>query len=609
MRRRKEGHPWPEYNPQRTSELTSLTESGGRQRLAAIFAADVVGYSRLMAADERATMAALEAARVIFRTRIESSQGRVIDMAGDSVLAVFDSATGAVSAALAVQQALEAAARTVPDDRRMRFRIGVHLGDVIEKPDGTVYGDGVNIAARLEGLAAPGGIAVSDAVQGAVRNRLAVTFVDLGEREVKNMASLRAYVVKVASSLPDAGQPAVARRDRPSVAVLPFANMSGDPEQEYFADGISEDVITELSKFHSIFVIARNSSFTYRGQATDVRKVAKDLGVRYVLEGSVRRAGPTIRVTAQLVDATNGRHVWAERYDRALVDLFAVQDEITRSIIGAIAPGIVMAEIQHSKGKTATELDTWDRIMRAHWHIRRFTAVDFREACRLIEELLRHEPDNAVALGDLAFSLHFAAIFGWTDSPPAAMARMGELAQRAVESDDQDAAAHTSLAIHDLFSGRHDDAMRRLRRAIELNPNSSFAHGYVGAVNAFGGEHDLAIETVQEAIRLSPRDLLMVIWRVVEGWAHLGAERFDQAAESARLAIGWNAAFADAHAILASALGHAGRLDEARIALDECFRQFPGLTLRDPRLTRPFRRAADQERFLEGLRKAGLAEA
>lgn len=608
MRRRKQGHRWPEYNPQRTSELKSLTESGGRQRLAAIFAADVVGYSRLMAADERATMAALEGARVIFRTRIESSQGRVIDMAGDSMLAVFDSATGAVSAALAVQQALEAVARTVPDDRRMRFRIGVHLGDVIEKPDGTVYGDGVNIAARLEGLAAPGGIAVSDAVRGVVRNQLAVTFVDLGEREVKNMASLRAYEVKVASSLPDGDQPAVARRDRPSVAVLPFANMSGDPEQEYFADGISEDVITELSKFHSIFVIARNSSFTYRGQATDVRKVAKDLGVRYVLEGSVRRAGTTIRVTAQLVDATNGRHVWAERYDRALVDLFAVQDEITRSIIGAIAPGIVMAEIQLSKGKTATELDTWDRIMRAHWHIRRFTAVDFREACRLIEELLRHEPDNAVALGDLAFSLHFAAIFGWTDSPQAAIARMGELAQRAVESDDQDAAAHTSLAIHDLFSGRHDDAMRRLRRAIELNPNSSFAHGYVGVVNAFGGEHDLAIETVQEAIRLSPRDLLMVIWRVVEGWAHLGAERFDQAAESARLAIGWNAAFADAHAVLASALGHAGRLDEARIALGECFRQFPGLTLRDPRLIRPFRRAADQERFLAGLRKAGLAE-
>ena len=590
-----------------------MSESGQRHRRAASLAADVVGYSRLMTLDESATVAALDTARLTFRVQIEASRGRVVDMAGDSVLAVFDSATGAVSAALAVQEALESAARTMPDERRMRFRIGVHLGDVIEKPDGTIYGDGVNLAARLQGLAAPGGIAVSDAVQGAIRNRLSLTFVDRGESDVKNMGALHWYELRAGVTVGardvDAAPSPVVRRDRPSVAVLPFANMSGDPEQEYFADGISEDIITELSKFHSIFVIARNSSFTYRGQAIDVRKVAKDLGVRYVLEGSVRRAGNTIRVTGQLIDATTARHVWAERYDRALVDLFAVQDEITRSIIGAIAPGIVNAEIQHSQSKTAAELDTWDRIMRAHWHIRRFTREDFTEAFRLIEELLRHEPNNAVALGDLAFALHFAAIFGWMESPSAAMDRMGELAQRAVESDDQDAAAHTSLAIHELFMGRHDDALRRLRRAIELNPNSSFAHGYVGVVHAFGGEPDRAIETVQDAIRLSPRDLLMVIWRVVEGWAHLSAERFDQAAEGARLAIAWNPSFADAHAILASALGHAGRLDEAAIALDECRRHLPGLTLRDPRLIRPFRRAADRDRFLDGLRKAGLPDA
>src|SRR5262245_52155265 len=369
-----------------------MSESHSRHRLAAILAADVVGYSRLMALDEDATVAALDTARRAFRTHIEASRGRVIDMAGDSVLAVFDSATGAVSAALAVQEALETAARTEPDDRRMRFRIGVHLGDVIEKSDGTVYGDGVNLAARLESLAAPGGNAVSDAVQGAIRNRLALTFVDLGESEIKNMGSLRWYELRAGVTaggpVAEASSQTVARRDRPSVAVLPFANMSGDPEQEYFADGISEDIITELSRFHSIFVIARNSSFTYRGQAIDVRKVAKDLGVRYVLEGSVRRSGQKIRVTAQLVDAASARHVWADRYDRDLVDLFAVQDEITRSIIGAIAPGIVMAEIQQSQGKTAAELDTWDRIMRAHWHIRRFTREDFGEARRLIEELL-----------------------------------------------------------------------------------------------------------------------------------------------------------------------------------------------------------------------------
>ena len=589
-----------------------MSDSGPRHRLAAILAADVVGYSRLMALDENATVVALDAARSKFRTQIESSRGRVIDMAGDSVLAVFDSVTGAVSAALVVQEALENASRAVPDERKMRYRVGVHLGDVIEKSDGTVYGDGVNLAARLQSLAPPGGIAVSDAVQSAIRNRLALTFVDRGESDVKNMGSLRWYEVKTSLTVvPDVDESRrpVARRDRPSVAVLPFANMSGDPEQEYFADGISEDIITELSRFHSIFVIARNSSFTYRGQAIDVRKVAKDLGVRYVLEGSVRRAGNKIRVTAQLVDAATARHVWAERYDRDLVDLFAVQDEITRSIIGAIAPGIVMAEIQHSRSKTAAELDTWDRIMRAHWHIRRFTREDFGEARRLIEELLRHEPNNAVALGDLAFSLHFAAIFGWVDSPAAALGRMGELAQRAVEADDQDAAAHTSLAIHDLFSGRHGAALRRLARAIELNPNSSFAHGYVGVVHAFGGDPDRAIENVREAVRLSPRDLLMVIWHVAEGWAHLSVERFDRAAESARLAIGWNAAFADAHAILASALGHAGRLDEAKAALNECLRHLPGLTLDDPRLIRPFRRTADRDCFLDGLRKAGLPEA
>ena len=586
-----------------------MSESGPRHRLAAILAADVVGFSRLMALDENGTVAALDAARRTFRTHVESNRGRVIDMAGDSVLAVFDSATGAVSAAFAAQEALEAVARAVPEERRMQYRIGVHLGDVIEKSDGTIYGDGVNIAARLEHLAAPGGVAVSDAVHGAIRTRLALTFVNKGESEVKNLGSLHWYEVRAGSPVAEPRPRTVTRRDRPSVAVLPFANMSGDAEQEYFADGISEDIITELSRFHSLFVIARNSSFTYRGQAIDVRKVAKDLNVRYVLEGSVRRAGQRIRVTAQLVDATTAHHVWADRYDRDLLDLFAVQDEITRAIIGAIAPGIVMAEIQHSQSKTPAELDTWDRLMRAHWHIRRFTRDDFNEARRLIEELLRDEPNNAVALGDLAFSLHFAAIFGWVESPAAALARMGELAARAVESDDQDAAAHTSLAIHELFMGRHDDALRRLARAIELNPNSSFAHGYVGVAHAFGGEPDRALESVQEAMRLSPRDLLMVIWRVVEGWAHLSAERFDRAAEGARLAIAWNASFADAHAILASALGHAGRLDEARTALQECLRHLPGLTLGDPRLIRPFRRDADRQRFLDGLRKAGLPEA
>ena len=587
-----------------------MADSADRHRLAAILAADVAGYSRLMASDERGTVAALDAGRLVFRTEIEAAQGRVIDMAGDSVLAVFDSAIGAVSAAVTIQERLEESSSAVPDDKRMRYRIGVHLGDVIEKSDGTVYGDGVNIAARLQGLAEPGGVTVSVAVHGAVGNRLSVTFVDQGEREVKNMPPVRAFAISTRPASPagEAAKPSVARRERPSIAVLPFANMSGDPEQEYFADGISEDIITELSRFRSLLVIARNSSFTYRGQAIDVRKVAKELGVRYVLEGSVRRAGNRLRITAQLIDATTAHHVWADRYDRDLTDLFAVQDEVTRSIIGSIAPGIVMAEIQQSKGKTAAELDTWDRIMQAHWHIRRFTSDDLGQAIRLLEDLLIHEPNNAVALGDLAFALHFAAVFGWVNSPPAALARMSEVAQRAVASDDQDSAAHTALAIHELFSGRHDEALRRLKRAIELNPNSSFAHGYVGVVHAFGGEPERALESAAEAMRLSPRDLLMVIWRVVEGWAHLAAERFAESATAARLAIEWNAEFVDGHAILAAACAHAGRTDDARVALAEFVHRMPRLTMRDQRLIRPFRRAADQERFLDGLRKAGLPE-
>jgi TolB-like protein/Flp pilus assembly protein TadD len=424
------------------------------------------------------------------------------------------------------------------------------------------------------------------------------------------MAPVRAYAVKTdvntGPAKPEGGAPAMPRRERPSIAVLPFANMSGDPEQEYFADGISEDIITELSRFRSLLVIARNSSFTYRGRAIDVRKVAKELGVRYVLEGSVRRAGNRIRIGAQLIDATTGHHVWADRYDRDLTDLFAVQDEVTRSIIGAIAPGIVMAEIQRSRSKTGAEVDTWDRIMQAHWHIRRFTRDDLGQAIRLLEDLLIHEPHNAMALSDLAFALHFASLFGWVNSTPAAIARMSEVAQSAVTADDHDSAAHTALAIHELFSGRHDEALRRLQRAIELNPNSSFAHGYVGVVHAFGGEPDRALESAAEAMRLSPRDLLTVIWRVVEGWAHLSAERFPQAASAARLAIEWNPEFVDSHAILAAACAHDGRADEARAALDECVRRMPRLSVRDPRLLRPFRRAADQQRFLDGLRKAGL---
>ena len=386
--------------------------------------------------------------------------------------------------------------------------------------------------------------------------------------------------------------------------------MSGDTEQEFFADGIAEDIITAMSKAHWLFVIARNSSFTYKGKSVDVRQVGRELGVRYVLEGSVRKAGNRVRITAQLIDATTGHHVWADRYDRALEDIFAVQDEITHSIIGAIAPGIVAAEIQRAHSKDAAELGQWERVMRAHWHVRQLTREDCLEAFRLIDEVLQRDPKNAMALADLAYNWHFAGVFGWTKEPfpEANGASGGRRASRGRNQRSGRYRAHTSLAVYELFSNRHDDAIRRLNRAIALDPNSSFARGCLGVAYSFGGEPDRSLAALEEAKRLSPRDFLMVIWHTASAWSHLHAERYAEAVNCAKQAIEFNPAFPDSHGVFAAAAAHLGHMAEARAGLDGFVRLLPGLTLGDPRLIRPFRRPADRERFLTGLRKAGLPE-
>ena len=371
-----------------------------------------------MSLDEHATVASLDAARAVFRQHIEANRGRVIDMAGDSVLAVFETATGAVSAAMAVQAEVNRLAVGEIDDRRMCFRIGVHLGDVIEKPDGTVYGDGVNIAARLEGLAEPGGITISDSVRIAVKGKVNADFEDQGEQAVKNISDpVRAYRVKVentatsqsaASVKPILSAPAIdlSLPSKPSIAVLPFNNMSGDPEQEYFTDGVTEDIITELSRFHSLFVIARNSSFTYKGKAVDVRTVSRELGVRYVLEGSIRRSGNRIRVTAQLIDALTGNHIWAEKYDRVLEDIFAVQEEVTECIVAAIAPQIDSSERTHAARRRPGNLSAYEIALRATSLLTEGSDKSDRQA---LEEALRQaraalliDPESLLALHAVA---------------------------------------------------------------------------------------------------------------------------------------------------------------------------------------------------------------
>jgi adenylate cyclase len=387
------------------------------QRLAAILVADAAGYSRLMGSDERATVTTLDAARAIFRSMIESNRGRVIDMAGDSVLAVFESANGAVAAAIAVQEALDSASATELDERRMRFRIGIHLGDVIEKPDGTIYGDGVNVASRLQGLAPPGGILVSDLIQGATRGNSSVTFVDQGAYEVKNIARpITAFRVQAAtrasanaSAPASAAAPAVSAR--PSIAILPFDNMSSDADQTYIADGLTEDLITELSKYHWLRVIARNSSFAYRGRAVDVRQVAKELQANYVVEGSVRRAGKRLRITAQMLDGETGQHIWAERYDRDFEDLFAMQDEITGTIAGRLEPELGMAERQRAHEKPTQNLGAWDSYHIGLTHMFRFTREDNVEAQRRLRRAIELDPQFALAHARLAYCVILEMVY------------------------------------------------------------------------------------------------------------------------------------------------------------------------------------------------------
>ena len=591
-----------------------MTEDKTVRRLAAIFAADMVGYSRLMSADEEGTIARQKTHRSeLIDPKIAEHGGRIVKLMGDGMLVEFASVVDAVRCAVEVQQAMAERERDVPEDKRIRYRVGINLGDIVIDGD-DILGDGVNIAARLEAMAVSGGIVISRSARDQVRDRLDLRLEDMGEHEVKNIARpvrmFRVLLDDSAAPTAVAAQPnpGAAPDDKPSIAVLAFENMSGDPEQEYFADGIAEDIITELQKFREFIVIARNSSFTYKGSAVDIKRVAEELGVRYVLEGSVRKAGARVRITGQLIDAPTGAHLWAERYDRGLDDIFAVQDEITQSIVGAIAPGIVSAEIQRAQRKDAGQLGAWDCVMRAHALTMQFAQEYVAEAGRLLSQAIELDPENVTALSELAFIQHLEGVWGWSDSPMDSMVQLDELARRAVAIDDRSASAHVALAIAEIFNGRHDDAKQRLERAIQLNPNLAWAHGYLGVVLSFSAELEAALLSMETAIRLSPHDPLLVIWYAAPAWGALCIERYEDAVEFAKKARSHNPDFPDTHIMLASACGHTGRIDEGKVALDEFQRHLPGLTVGDPRLIRPFKRPGDQERFLEGLRKAGLPE-
>jgi len=537
---------------------------------------------------------------------------------GDGMLVEFASAVQAVACAVAFQAGMAERNAGRDEDRRLVFRIGVNLGDVLIDGD-DIHGDGVNVAARLEGLAPPGGIYISgsvfDQVDSKLDAKLEIAFEDLGEQAVKNITRpVRVYRVGPgdAEATPRGPAPeALPLPDRPSIAVLPFDNMSGDPEQEYFADGISEDLITALSKVRWFFVIARNSSFTYKGQAVDVARVSRELGVRYVLEGSVRKAGNRVRITAQLIDATTGNHVWAERYDRNLEDIFALQDEMTQTIVGAVEPELGAAERARAARKPPGNLDAWETFQRGLWHMWRFAKDDLHEAQRLLRRAQELDPGFAIAFARESYAHYLDVILGHADTPQESVALAMAAAQKALALDDGDPVAHFAMGRVQMLRGEHDASIANLELALQLDPSFAQARHGLGMVLVLAGRLDEAVEELEKSIRLSPRDPLRFATETVRALNALLQHDFETAVDWAQKALRHPAAVGGGyftHAALASALSHLGRLEEARAALAAARAQKPDLTLSYIVKIVPTKPPGDLTTYLEGLRLAGLEE-
>jgi adenylate cyclase len=541
-----------------------MVEQRVERRLTAILAGDVVGYSRLMGADEEGTLSRLNAHRREFlEPKIADHRGRIVKRTGDGILIEFASAVDAARCAVEIQHGMIERNAPVPQDKRIELRIGIHVGDVIIE-DGDIFGDGVNIAARLEGIAQPGGICISDDAYRQVRGKLDANFQDAGEQELKNIARpVRVYQLQPGGGATEA--PALALPDKPSIAVLPFQNLSGDPEQEYFADGMVEDIISGLSRIKWLFVIARNSTFTYKGRPVDVKQVGRELGVRYVLEGSVRKVADRVRITGQLIDAATGAHVWGERYDRRLEDIFALQDEITLNVVGAIEPSLRDAEIERVKRKRPDSLDAYDLVLRALPHVYVAMPEEATKAVPPLEKALALEPSYAGAHGLLAWCHEILFVrAGFKEENRAAAIHH---AQAAITHGRDDA---TALALGAFVIGmvEHDrvTAMEAFERALALSPSSAFTLFLGCIVLAYAGEAERAIDWAERALRVSPIDRLANFAQHIIAIAHFQRGRYEEAANFARRAVQSNPSFSVSHSLLAAALAKLGRTEDAKAA-------------------------------------------
>jgi len=597
-----------------------LSDERVERRLAAILAADVAGYSRLMGANEEGTLDQLKSIRkALVDPTIATHRGRIVKTTGDGMLVEFASAVDAVRNAVEIQRGMAEQNTAVPQDQRIEFRIGVHVGDIIFD-DNDIFGDGVNIAARLEGIAEPGGVCMSDDAYRQVRGKVEIDCDDMGPQSLKNIAEpMRAWRLRMTGQTPSAvksgsavSQPrALPLPDKPSIAVLSFQNMSGDPEQEYFADGIAEDIITALSRFKELFVIARNSSFTYKGRAVDVKQVGRELGVRYVLEGSVRKTANRVRITGQLIDAATGIHLWADRFDGGLGDIFDLQDQVTESVVGAIAPTVEKAEIERAKRKPTESLDAYTLYLRGLARLYKFANRQANdEALHLFNSAIELDPDFASAYGRAASCYVYAKASGWISGAANESAAASRLAQRAVElgKDDAIAIATSGWALA-YVAGDLEVGAALIDRALVLNSNLAEAWHCGGWVKIWLGEPEAAIERFARAMRPSPLDLWVIGMRTGTAHAHFFLGRYDEAASWAAMALQDNPDFQAGLRIDAASNAMTGRPARAQKAITRLRQVNPTLRVSNLKeVLGPYRRAEDLSLYEEGLRKAGLPE-
>jgi len=590
-----------------------MPEARVNRKLAAILAADVVGYSRLMGADEEGTLSALKQHRqTVFDPAVAAHNGRIVKLIGDGTIVEFASVVDAVNCALSVQRADGA----LPDDALRRpkivLRIGINLGDVIIEGD-DIYGDGVNIAARLEPLADPGGICVSSIVNESIGNRIDVQFQDVGEITVKNIDRPIRIWKWCPGARPDVSKGKSDKADKPlpnvataSIAILPFTNMSGDAEQEYFSDGISEDIITDLSKIAGMTVIARNSSFAYKGRSVDIRIVGRELGVQSVLEGSIRRAGKRVRITAQLIEATNGAHLWADRYDRDLTDIFEVQDDVTRRIVEALKITLSPAEKARLADTETSSVAAYDCVLRGRKVMlgKEKNRETFEQAIKYFKRALEHDPNYSVAYACLGFGYIFDYQNRWTENPDNSLPIAKEYGRLAIEKDPKESLARCVAAMCASFEKDLDRAKAEIDVALTLNPNSALAHSMRGTNRTYSGQPLEAIPDIEQAMRLDPAMGAQFIHFL--GMAYLLAGKYETAAALLRQRILMEPNTDFSRALLTSALGHLGEIEDARRAWGELKAINPDYSFAAHIGRQPFKRTEDVERIADGLRRAGV---